>query len=144
MEDAGKIKTTAVTELVQAQWLRRMAELKVRPEDLEETFVHSSGPGGQNVNKTSTAVVLRHRPTGLQVRCEKERSQSQNRLRARELLLDKIEQQRRQAMDAQRAESERRRRQERKRPRGVQRRILENKARQAVKKRLRRGVREDS
>jgi peptide chain release factor len=117
--------------------LKRMAELRVREEDIEEVFTRSSGAGGQHVNKTSSAVVLSHRPTGLQVRCEQERSQSQNRLRARELLLDKIEQKHRAARDAERARLEKLRRQKRKRSRAAQSRILEDKARHSAKKRLR-------
>ncbi|TWJ16429.1 peptide chain release factor family protein [Geobacter argillaceus] len=73
------------------RWLAaRMAELGVREEDLEEQFVRSSGKGGQHVNKSSTCVVLRHRPTGLEVKCMRERSQSVNRFLARRELLEKI------------------------------------------------------
>jgi protein subunit release factor B len=121
----------------------RMAQLGLREEDIEETFVRSGGPGGQNVNKTSTAVLLIHRPTGLQVRCEQERSQSQNRTLARKLLLDKIEEKRRATIEAARAEIEKIRRQNRKRPRGVQERVLQNKSRRAEKKRFRRKVDKD-
>ncbi len=73
------------------RWLAaRMAELGVREEELEEQFVRSSGKGGQHVNKSSTCVVLRHRPTGLEVKCMRERSQSVNRFLARRELLEKI------------------------------------------------------
>ena len=73
------------------RWLAaRMSELGVREEDLEEQFVRSSGKGGQHVNKCSTCVVLRHRPTGLEVKCMRERSQSVNRFLARRELLEKI------------------------------------------------------
>jgi protein subunit release factor B len=73
------------------RWLReRMAALGVREEDLEEKFVRSSGKGGQHVNKTSTCVWLRHVPTGIEVKCMAERSQSVNRFLARRELLDKI------------------------------------------------------
>ncbi len=68
----------------------RMAELGVREEDLEERFVRSSGKGGQHVNKSSTCVFLRHRPTGLEVKCMRERSQSVNRFLARRELMEKI------------------------------------------------------
>ncbi len=121
----------------------RMAALGIREDELEEKFTHSGGPGGQNVNKTSTAVVLIHQPSGTQVRCESERSQSANRLLARELLLDKIEQTRLQARAAERALIEKKRRQKRKRPRGIQERILQDKARQSSKKRLRRRASDD-
>lgn len=73
------------------RWLQeRMHELAVREEDLEERFARSSGRGGQHVNKTSTAVRVRHLPTGLEARCGRERSQSLNRFLARRELLDKI------------------------------------------------------
>ena len=118
--------------------LERMAALHVREDEMVEVFTRSSGPGGQNVNKTSSAVVLVHRLTGLQVRCEQERSQAQNRVRARELLLDKIEQREQARRLEERAAREKVKRQTRKRPRGVQRRILEQKARHSAVKRSRR------
>jgi protein subunit release factor B len=73
------------------RWLReRMAVLGVREEDLEESFMRSSGKGGQHVNKSSTCVRLRHIPTGIVVKCMTERSQSVNRFLARRELLEKI------------------------------------------------------
>ena len=73
---------------------RKMAELGVREEDLEESFVRSSGKGGQHVNKTSTCVQLRHLPTGIEVKCMRERSQSVNRFLARRELLERLEESR--------------------------------------------------
>jgi len=73
------------------RWLReRMAALGIREEELEERFVRSSGKGGQHVNKTSTCVWLRHVPTGIEVKCMAERSQSLNRFLTRRELLEKI------------------------------------------------------
>lgn len=73
------------------KWLReRMTALGVREEDFAEKFIRSSGAGGQHVNKTSTCVHLRHIPTGLEVKCMKDRSQSVNRFLARRELLEKI------------------------------------------------------
>jgi protein subunit release factor B len=74
------------------RWLRmKMAELRVREEDLEENFVRSSGNGGQHVNKTSSCVQLRHIPSGISVSVSRERSQSVNRFLARRELLERIE-----------------------------------------------------
>jgi protein subunit release factor B len=73
---------------------RRMEALGVREEDLEERFVRSSGKGGQHVNKTSSCVQLLHRPSGIEVKCMGERSQSLNRFFARRLLLERIEEDR--------------------------------------------------
>jgi protein subunit release factor B len=73
------------------RWLReRMESLGIREEDLEEQFVRSSGKGGQHVNKTSTCVYLKHRPSGIEVKYMRERSQSLNRFLARRELLEKF------------------------------------------------------
>ena len=73
------------------RWLReRMEALGVREEDIEEKFIRSSGSGGQKVNKTSTCVYLRHIPTGIEVKCMKERSQPLNRFFARRELVEKV------------------------------------------------------
>jgi peptide chain release factor len=119
-------------------WLRRFVALGLREEDIEESFVRSSGPGGQNVNKVSTCVVLLHRPSGIQVRCQESRQQASNRARAREMLADRIEAVRRETELARRAEIEKNRRRKRGRSRGAKERILANKARQSARKRDRR------
>ncbi len=82
--------TFAVSPEKNEELRRRMEALGVREEDLEESFVRSSGKGGQHVNKTSTCVQLLHRPTGIEVKCMEGRSQSLNRFFARRLLLDRI------------------------------------------------------
>ncbi|WP_243370192.1 peptide chain release factor-like protein [Geotalea sp. SG265] len=83
--------TFAVSE-EKNRWLReKMAQLGVREEDLEERFIRSSGKGGQHVNKTSTCVYLKHKPTEIEVKCMAERSQSINRFLARRELLEKLE-----------------------------------------------------
>ena len=69
----------------------RMRELNVSEGDLEERFIRSSGPGGQKVNKTSSCVCLRHIPTDITVKYQRERSQALNRFFARRTLLDQIE-----------------------------------------------------
>ncbi len=115
----------------------RMAELGVREEDLEESFVRSSGAGGQNVNKTSTCVVLVHRPTGIRVKCQQERSQALNRFVARRLLLDEIERRREGFVAAERRRVEKIRRQKRKRSRRAREKMLADKAHQSGKKQSR-------
>ncbi|PIQ77599.1 peptide chain release factor-like protein [Candidatus Peregrinibacteria bacterium CG11_big_fil_rev_8_21_14_0_20_46_8] len=71
--------------------LEKAAALKILPEDIEERFVRGSGHGGQKINKTSSTVVLKHLPSGIEVRCQKHREQSKNRLSAYKLLILKIE-----------------------------------------------------
>jgi len=115
-----------------------MAALVVAESDLEETFVRSGGPGGQNVNKTSTCVMLRHRPTGLLVKCQTTRHQALNRFLARQQLLDRIETARRAEVQAERSRLEKIRRQKRGRSRAAKQRILADKAHQSAKKTSRR------
>ncbi|MGR3304497.1 MAG: peptide chain release factor family protein [Candidatus Scalindua sp.] len=71
--------------------LQRMKELNICENDIEETFIRASGPGGQKTNKTSSCVSLRHIPTNIIVKCQRERSQALNRFFARRHLLDQIE-----------------------------------------------------
>jgi protein subunit release factor B len=123
--------------------LERMQLLGVSEQDIEEQFVRSSGAGGQKVNKTSTCVVLHHRPTGVRVKCQKERSQALNRFLARRLLLDKIEAKVKGAESAAQQEIARIRRQKRKRSRRAKLKLLADKRRQAEKKSLRAAVRRD-
>ncbi len=119
------------------QLAQRMAAAGVRESDIEESFVRSGGHGGQNVNKTSTCVMLLHRPTGLQVKCQETRQQGLNRFIARRLLVEKIEAMRRSRADAERARIEKARRQKLKRSRGAKERMLADKSRHSEKKRQR-------
>ncbi len=116
----------------------RLESLGLREQDFDEHFVRSGGAGGQHVNKTSTCVVLRHRPSGLEVRCQRERSQALNRFWARRLLADKYET----MIKGKASEAEQRRekirRQKRRRSRRAQENTLEQKHRQSEKKQARR------
>lgn len=121
--------------------LDRMQALGVREQDIEEQFVRSSGAGGQKVNKTSSCVVLHHRPTGIRVKCQQERSQALNRFLARRILLDKIEAKLRGAESAEQQEIARIRRQKRRRSRRTREKLLASKRHQAEKKSSRAAVR---
>ena len=116
----------------------RMRRLGVSEADFEERFIRSGGPGGQRTNKVSTCVVLRHLPSGLEVRCQRERLQTMNRFLARRLLLDKLEAQRlgRESEQAQRIAKIRR--QKRRRSRRAKEKMLASKHHHAEIKSARR------
>src|SRR5689334_1223416 len=115
----------------------RMKELGIIESDLEEIFARSSGPGGQNVNKVSTAVTLRHLPSGIQVTVQDSRSQARNRVLARERILAAIEKKKRDERALEISRREKRRRQRSPRPPALKKQILEGKRRRAQLKKLR-------
>ncbi|MDP3920876.1 MAG: peptide chain release factor-like protein [Candidatus Omnitrophota bacterium] len=117
-----------------------MKRLGIREADLRETFVRSGGPGGQNVNKVSTCVVLKHIPTGLSVRCQQERSQAMNRFLARSILLKKLDARIRGRESAEAHRIAKIKRQKRKRSKRAKDKMLDAKKKQGQKKTLRRTV----
>jgi len=120
----------------------KMQQLGIKEADILERFIRSSGPGGQNVNKTSTCVYLKHIPTGIEVKCQKERFQALNRYLARKLLVHKIETLILGRFSQERKRIEKIRRQKRRRSRRAKLKILEAKRQQSEKKFLRAKVRE--
>ncbi len=116
---------------------RKMESLGIFEKDIVEKFVRSSGRGGQKVNKTSTCVYLKHLPTKIEVKCQRERSQALNRFLARRILTDKIEQMIRGRESEERQRIEKIRRQKRKRSQRAKQKMLEEKRKQSEKKKAR-------
>lgn len=126
-----------VSERKQQELADKVARLGIREQDLEESFVRSGGPGGQNVNKLSTCVVLKHKPTGLVVKCQQERTQAMNRYWARRILAEKLEAQ---TLGRESAEAKRIakiRRQKRKRSKRAKDKMLDGKQKHGALKKLR-------
>ncbi len=121
----------------------RLAQLGLHTADVRERFVLGTGPGGQKINKTASTVVLRHLPSGIEVRCQKERSRAANRQVAWESLCAKIEHARQVARARQRAEVEKKRRRNRPKSTGQKRRMLADKRHRSGVKSTRGRVRVD-
>ena len=116
---------------------KKMQELGLREEDIDEKFIRSGGKGGQKVNKTSTCVYLKHRPTGIEVKCQKERRQALNRFLARRILANKMETLRLGRLSEERKRIEKIRRQKGKRSRRAKEKMLRDKQRKGEKKEIR-------
>jgi len=121
----------------------RMRKLEISETDLREIFARSSGPGGQNVNKVSTAVTLRHLPTGISVTVQDSRSQAVNRRLARERLLEAIASVRERQRMAEIAIREKERRRKSPRPPALKKKILESKRRRGELKKQRTKIKLD-
>lgn len=115
----------------------KMDRLGIREEDLVEKFIRSRGAGGQNVNKVATCVYLKHLPSGIEVKVQRERSQALNRFLARRLLAQKLEDRLLGRLSEEQQNREKIRRQKRKRSKRAKEKILANKKLQSEKKKLR-------
>ena len=130
-------------DIVEASLRARFVSLGVKPVDVGEQFIRGTGAGGQKINKTSSTVVLRHWPTGLEVRCQRERSQSANRLLAWVELADRLEERRDQAARSRQAAKELVRRQTRQKSYGQKQRMIQSKKHRAKHKASRGRVGQD-
>lgn len=121
-------------------YLQKAEELGIHPEDIEEQFIRGGGKGGQKINKTASCVLLRYEPTGIEVRCQRHREQSKNRISAYKLLIRKIE------LAVKGRESEKAqqihklRKQKKRRSKRAKEKMIEQKRRRGEIKGLRKGV----
>ena len=127
-----------VTSEKQAALKAKMESLGIKESDIEEKFIRASKKGGQKVNKTSSCVYLKHLPTGIEVKCQKERSQALNRFLARRILINKIESLVLGKKAAEQKRIEKIRRQKRRRSRRAKEKMLRYKKIRSEKKELRR------
>lgn len=132
-----------VTPVKKRHLKEKMERLGIKESDIKEKFIRSSGRGGQNVNKVSTCVYLKHLPTGLEVKCSRERSQSLNRFLARRSLASKLEHAVLGKLSEEKKRIEKIRRQKRKRSKRAKEKMLAEKKKQSQKKKLRGKVLEE-
>jgi len=123
--------------------LQRMAHLEIYEEDIIEHFIRGSGSGGQKINKTSSCVQLLHAPSGIEIRCQQERSQALNRFFARELLCERIERAKESEVLTAKRENAKLRQQKRKRSKRQKEKILGDKRERSSTKRLRKPISKD-
>jgi protein subunit release factor B len=129
--------------ITQEKWERlqeRMDKLGISEADLSEQFIRASGKGGQKVNKTSSCVQLVHKPSGIDIRCQKSRLQGSNRYFARQDLCDRLEEKILGIKSKRRQEQEKVRRQKRRRSRRAKNKMLDAKTKHGEKKALRRPI----
>lgn len=129
-----------ITQAKQKDLEDRFNKLNIRENDIVEKFIHSSGNGGQNVNKVSTCVYLKYIPLNIEIKCQKARTQLLNRYYARKMLVDEIENRALGEKSKRQKEIEKIRRQKRKRNRRAKEKILEMKKMNSEKKENRKKV----
>lgn len=132
--------------ITQDKWEKlqeRMDKLKISEADLSEQFIRGSGKGGQKINKTSSCVQLAHKPSGIEIRCQKSRLQASNRFFARRDLCDKLEEKILGIKSRKQQEREKIRRQKRRRSRRAKNKMLDAKNKHGQKKALRRPVKDN-
>lgn len=134
------MRSAFVSESKQRQIEERMKAQGVRESDIDERFILGTGRGGQKINKTASCVQLRHGPTGIVVKCQRERSRSLNRYLARRELCDRIDERVRGAESLRQQEAARIRRQKRRRSRRQLRRMIEDRHKHSAVKKMRRSV----
>jgi len=116
---------------------KKMLELGVYEKDFEEKFIRARGKGGQKVNKTSSCVYLKHVPSGIEVKCQRERYQALNRFLARRILVHKSEANIRGKLSEEKKRIEKIKRQKRKRSKRAKEKMLKNKIARGRKKKER-------
>ena len=128
------MNTSHVTPQKYNELGQKMLKAGIREEDIQETFIRSSGPGGHNVNKVATCVSLFHRSAGIHVKCQIARTQALNRYIARRLLLEQIEKRQADILQKEQQRLEKIRRQKRKRSKAAKEKMREDKRRHAQRK----------
>ena len=136
---SGAVNPTP-TSAKQKQLAEQMHKLGIHEDDLVEKFIKGSGKGGQKINKTSSCVYLHHKPSGIEIKCQRERSQALNRFLARRELCDRLEERILGEKSRKQQEIEKIRRRKRRRSRRQRERMLDDKHKQAEKKDRRRPV----
>lgn len=121
-------------------YLKKAEDLHILPEDIEEQFIRGGGKGGQKINKTASCVLLQHIPTGIEVRCQKHREQSKNRLSAYKLLIRKVETMKKGKESDEAKRVYKLRKQKKRRSKRAKEKILEEKRHRGEVKKLRKGV----
>ena len=141
--DLGRMVKNMITTEKWEKLNARMESLRILESDLAEHFIRGSGSGGQKINKTSSCVQLNHAPSGIEIRCQKTRSQADNRYWARKELCERIEEKVLGEKSKKQQANEKIRRQKRRRSRRAKAKMLDEKAKQGTKKKLRGRIRPD-